>query len=102
MRTRLTPEERRENARLASAGAAPMASGPRSPQSSRGWLWGYPAVPNYRRRKKAADQAALGTREVMLDRLEWQVAELRESLDKVAGFNAIIGEVLGAPLPLIW
>jgi hypothetical protein len=38
----------------------------------------------------------------MFNRLAWQVAELRESLDKVAAFNAIMGQVLNEPVPLVW
>jgi hypothetical protein len=38
----------------------------------------------------------------MLDRLQWQVSELRESLEKVAVFHTIVAEVLNAPLPFVW
>jgi hypothetical protein len=71
---------------------------------------GISASTYYRRRKKARQQAALGqgllwdeaAREMMFNRLAWQVSELRESLDKAAAFNAIIGQVLSEPLPLVW
>jgi hypothetical protein len=38
----------------------------------------------------------------IVERLTWQLADLRESLDRAAACNAIIGEVLREPLPLIW
>jgi hypothetical protein len=60
----------------------------------------------YRRKAKGRQQAALAhdaaAREAMLDRLHWQVVELRASLDRAAAFNAAIGQVLNAPLPLVW
>jgi hypothetical protein len=56
----------------------------------------------YRRRAKARPEAALAARVAMLDRLQWQVAELQESLDKAAAFNAVMGQVLCEPPPLIW
>jgi hypothetical protein len=56
----------------------------------------------YRRRAKAREQAALAAREAVLDRLAWQVAELRESLDKVAAFHAIVAQELARPVPFVW
>jgi hypothetical protein len=53
-----------------------MASAPESLQRARGWLWALPQYLN-RRRAKAREAAALAAREVVLDRLAWQIAELR-------------------------
>jgi hypothetical protein len=36
----------------------------------------------YRRRQKARQEATLAAREAVLDRLQWQLAELRASLDR--------------------
>jgi hypothetical protein len=56
----------------------------------------------YYRRKKARQWADVVARKAVLDRLAWQVAELRASLDRTAAFHAVMAEVLGAPLPLVW
>jgi len=48
----------------------------------------------YRRRKLARERAALAAvavhRNAVLDRLEWQLAELRASLDKCAAAHAVM------------
>jgi hypothetical protein len=56
----------------------------------------------YRRRAKAREAAALGAamvaREAVLDRLAWQLAELRASLDRVAVANAAMAaELVSCP-----
>jgi hypothetical protein len=47
-----------------------------------------------RRRAKAREQAAVAAREAVLDRLAWQIAELRASLDRCAVAHAAIGAAL--------
>jgi hypothetical protein len=47
-----------------------------------------------RRRAKAREAAALAAREVVLDRLAWQIAELRANLDKMAVANAAMAAVM--------
>jgi hypothetical protein len=54
------------------------------------------------RRRKAAQQAAAAAREAVLDRLEWQLSELRASLDKAAAFHAIMRQELDRPVPFVW
>ena len=113
-RSKLTPEERREKNRLRSERwRRAHGIGPRRP-AQKPWLAeGISRSTWYRRKAKARERAALGqgllweadkgrVREVMFNRLAWQVAELRESLDKVAAFNAIMGQVLNEPVPLVW
>jgi hypothetical protein len=74
----------------------------------------------YRRRAKARHEAALAhselcdisasmeaedaaaAREAMFDRLQWQVAELRTHLDRLAAANAIMAVELSRPVPLVW
>jgi hypothetical protein len=58
---------------------------------------GYGHIPqhlNYRRRKQAREQAALviatAAREAVLDRLAYQLAELRACLDRAAQANAVM------------
>jgi hypothetical protein len=50
------------------------------------------------RRAKAREQAALAAataaREAVLDRLQWQIAELRVNLDKIAVANAVMAAEL--------
>jgi hypothetical protein len=62
--------------------------GPRKP-AARPWLaLGISRSTYYRRRAKAREQAALAAataaREAVLDRLDWQLAELRASLERCA------------------
>jgi hypothetical protein len=45
---------------------------------------------------EAEDAAAV------LDRLQWQVAELRTHLDRLAAANAIMAVELSRPVPLVW
>jgi hypothetical protein len=52
----------------------------------------------YRRHAKAREQAALAQTAAVLDRLQWQLAELRESLDRCAAANAIMAAELGCLL----
>jgi len=48
--------------------------------------------------REAAVAQAAAAREAVLDRLQWQLAELRESLDKIAVANAIMAvELKGQP-----
>src|SRR5262245_20534931 len=77
-RIRLTPDERRERARLRSERwRRAHGIGPRKP-AQRPWL----ALGISR--SKAAQQAAVAARGAVLDRLAWQIAELRANLDKRA------------------
>ena len=52
----------------------------------------------YRRRAKAREQAALAqaiaAREAVLDRLQWQIVELRASLDRCAMTHAAMAAEL--------
>ena len=50
--------------------------------------------PFYRRRAKARQAAAVAAREAVLDRLAWQIAELRANLDKMAVANAAMAAAL--------
>jgi hypothetical protein len=65
---------------------------------ARGWLWAYRAQPCYRRRAKARSQAALAqamaAREAVLDRLQWQIAELLANLERAAVAHAAMGAEL--------
>src|SRR5262249_37153467 len=94
---RLTPEERRERARLRSERWRPAHGiGPRKP-AERPWLaLGISRSTYYRRRAKAREQAALAqavaAREAV--RLAWQLAELRANLDKIAQANAAMAAEL--------
>jgi hypothetical protein len=47
-----------------------------------------------RRRAKARQQAALAHAAAVLDRLQWQVAELRTHLDRLAAANAVMAAEL--------
>jgi hypothetical protein len=50
-------------------------------------------------RKKAREQAALAHQEAALDRLQWQLTELRGHLDRCAKFHAIMAaEFMGEQL----
>jgi hypothetical protein len=85
----LTPEERRERARLRSERWRRAHGIPRaSPHKGRGW---------YRRRAKGREEAALVHTAAVLDRLQWQVVELRAHLDKMAMYNAAMAAELGTP-----
>src|SRR5215472_5652476 len=94
-RTRLTPEQRRERARLRSERwRRAHGIGPRNP-AQRPWAaLGISRSTYYRRRAKAREQAALAqaiaTREAVLARLAWQIESLRASLDQCAAANAQI------------
>jgi hypothetical protein len=75
-----------------------MASARDGPHKGRGWPWASAAATYYRRRAKAREQAALAqaaaAREAVLGRLQWQIAELRASLDKIAVANAAMARAL--------
>jgi hypothetical protein len=73
---------------------------PRKP-AQRPWLaMGVSRSTYYRRRAKARHEAALAqataAREAVLDRLQWQLAELRVSLDRCAAANAAMAAELSA------
>jgi len=99
---RATPEQR-ERARLRSERwRRAHGIGPRKP-AERPWLaLGISRSTYYRRRAKAREQAARAAvlaqasaaREAVLDRLAWQLAELRANLDKIAVANAAIAAEL--------
>jgi len=99
-RARLTPDERRTRARLRSERwRRAHGIGPRRP-AERPWLaLGVSRSTWYRRRAKAREQAAqaaraaalalaTAAREAVLDRLQWQMAELRANLDRCAVAHA--------------
>jgi len=86
--TRLTPTERRERARLRSERWR-RAHGimPRKP-AQRPWIEaGCSRSTWYRRRKQAREREV---RDAVLDRLDWQLAELRASLDRMAAAHAVM------------
>ena len=71
---------------------------PRKP-AERPWLaLGISRSTWYRRRKQAREReamaAAAAAREAMLDRLEWQLAELRACIDRAAMANAVMAAML--------
>ena len=52
----------------------------------------------YRRRMKARQQAALAQAAAVLERLQWQFAELRASFDKIAAaHDAMAAELVSCP-----
>jgi hypothetical protein len=66
--------------------------------AERPWLaMGISRSTYYRRRAKAREQAALAHAAAVLDRLAWQVAELRTHLDRLAALNAVMAAELGTP-----
>ncbi len=70
----------RQRARLRSErGRRAHGIGPRKP-AQRPWL----ALGSSRSRAKAREQASVAAREAVLDRLQWQLAELRANLEKIA------------------
>src|SRR5262249_50272046 len=99
MRQKQTLEQRRERARLrALRWRRAHGIGPRKP-AQRSWLaLGISRSTYYRRRAKAREQAALlstaAAREAVLDRLAWQIAELRASLDKCAAAHEAMAREL--------
>jgi hypothetical protein len=100
-RARLTPEERRERNRLRSLRwRRAHGIGPRKP-AERPWeAAGLSRSTYYRRRRKAREQAAVAAREAVLDRLQWQLAELRANLDRCAVAHAAMAVELSAS-PLV-
>jgi hypothetical protein len=54
---------------------------------------GFGHIPQ-RRRAKAREQAAVAARAAVLERLAWQMAELRVNLDKIAVANAAMAREL--------
>src|SRR5262245_23203882 len=91
-KSKLTPEERREKARLRSERwRRAHGIGPRK-AARKPWLAeGTSRSTWYRRRAKGRQEAALGHRAAVLDRLQWQVAELRASLERAAVAHASDG-----------
>jgi len=87
-KTRLTAEERRERNRLRSERWRRARGIPPRRPAQRPWLAeGVSRSTWYRRRAKAREQAALAARAAVLDRLAWQIVELRASLDRAAVFH---------------
>ncbi len=96
--------DRREKARLRSErGRRARGVKPR-PKAKQPWLAaGISRSTWYRRQKKAREQAAaalaLTMRQAALDRLEWQITQLRADLEKAARFAdegaAILDELAG-------
>jgi hypothetical protein len=86
--TAMTLEERRARNRLRSLRwRRAHGISPRRP-ARRPWLaLGISRSTYYRRRAKAREQAAMAAREAVLDRLQWQIAELRASLERQGGKN---------------
>jgi hypothetical protein len=94
-RPKLTPAERRERNRL----------------RSERWRRAHGIGPRKAARKptglvpetgEGRQEAALAAREAMLDRMAWQMAELRESLDRCAAFHAAMRVELDRPVPFVW
>ncbi len=107
MATEITPEDcaaaRREKARLRSERARRARGMMPRPKAKQPWLAaGISRSTWYRRQKKAREQAAalaLTMRQAALDRLEWQITELRANLERAARFAnegaAILDELAG-------
>jgi hypothetical protein len=99
----LTPAERRERAHLRSLRwRRAHGIGPRKPAQTPWLAMGISRSPNYRRRAKARERAALAHAAAVLERLQWQVAELRTHCDRLAAANAIMAVELSRPVPLVW
>ena len=94
-----TPEARREKARLRSERwRRAHGIGPRKP-AERPWLaLGISRSTYYRRRKQAREREALAAataaREAALDRLAYQLAELRGALDRAVARHAVMAQEL--------
>jgi len=95
MVTEITPEDRvaarREKARLRSERARRVRGVKPRPKAKQPWLAaGISRSTWYRRQKKAREQAAAVAaatmRQAALDRLEWQITELRADLERAARF----------------
>jgi hypothetical protein len=92
-------EEKREKARLASLlWRRAHGIGPRK-TAQRPWLaLGVSRSTYYRRRKQAREReavaAATATRSAVLDRLEWQLADLRADLAEAAKYQAITAGII--------
>ena len=80
-----SPEERTGKTRSWPSHALQPAATTRSARMTHPW---------YRRRAKAREQAAQAAREAVLDRLAWQIAELRVNLDKCAFAHAAMAAEL--------
>ncbi len=105
--TKQSPEERRERARLASERWR-RAHGimPRKPVQ-RPWLaLGVSRSTYYRRKAKARSQAALiaatAAWNAMLDRLDWQLTDLRAAIDRAARYQAIAAAVIAETAVTEW
>ena len=96
-RSKLTPAERREKARLRSKRWHRRHGIPPRRPAATVAAFGRQPIHLYRRRAKGRHEAALahaaGAREA-IDRLQWQVAELRTHLDRLAAANAIMAQEL--------
>jgi len=89
-KVRLTPAERREHARLRSERwRRAHGIGPRKP-AERPWL----ALGISRSTYTTAGAHAMAARDAVLDRLAWQLAELRASLDRCAIAHAVMAAEL--------
>jgi len=108
MVTEITPEDRvaarREKARLRSERARRVRGVKPRPKAKQPWLAaGISRSTWYRRQKKAREQAAAALAAIMrqaaLDRLEWQITQLRADLQKAARFMyaaaAVLDELAG-------
>jgi len=99
---------RREKARLRSERARRARGVKPRPKTKQPWLAaGISRSTWYRRQKKARDQAAAALavtmRQAALDRLEWQITQLRADLEKAARFAyegaAILAELAAMATP---
>jgi hypothetical protein len=91
--------DRREKARLRSERARRARGVQPRPKAKQPWLAaGMSRSTWYRRQKKASQQAAASLaasmRQAALDRMEWQIAQLRRDLQKAAAFVDIGAAVL--------
>jgi hypothetical protein len=91
----MTNALRREKARLRSERwRRARGIGPRKP-AQRPWLaLGISRSTWYRRCARAAQQAALAARNAVLDRLQWQLSELRANLDQCVTAHAVMAAAL--------
>lgn len=113
MATAIMPEDRaavrREKARLRSEQARRARGVKPRPKAKQPWLAaGISRSTWYRRQKKAREQIAVAlaamTRQAALDRLEWQMTQLRSDLETAARFAgegaAILAELAAMVTPL--
>jgi hypothetical protein len=91
--------DRREKARLRSERARRARGVKPRPKAKQPWLAaGVSRSTWYRRQKKASQHEAAvlaaAARQAALDRLEWQITQLRGDLQKAAGFMDVSAKVL--------